>query len=223
MEFDKLSSKYQGSVARDYDAKRRGSKWAAELKAAKELIRRVPSGSKALDVPVGTGRLIPVLASCSLFVTGLDVSSDMLAEAEESSARAGARAQLVQGDIRKLPFVDNSFELVTCVRFLNWIDMQGVAGVMGELSRVSSDKLLVGVRYLSPLNAWKPSARDLMPTAVRLAGLPSSPLKRWGMRIHRKHGVEKIFRRLQLTILEKRLIERRWDSTDYVFYMLQKQ
>ena len=223
MEFDKLSSKYKGSVARDYEAKRRGSKWAAELTAALELARRVPSGSKVLDVPVGTGRLIPILASCGLVVTGLDASADMLAEAEECAARAGARAQLIQGDIRKIPFPDGSFRLVTCLRFLNWIDRQGFRDVMGELSRVSSDNLLVGVRYLTPISEIELSARNLIPTAIRLAGLPSRRVRRWGMHIHRKRTVENVFRDLQLTILEKRLIERRWDSTDYVFFFLQKR
>ena len=124
VEFDKLASKYRGSAARGYETARRGKKWAAEVKTAQELIRDVQSGSKVLDVPVGTGRLIPVLASHDLLVTGLDASADMLVEAKECATQAGAQVQLIQGDIRALPFADDSFQLVTCVRFLNWIDRQ---------------------------------------------------------------------------------------------------
>ena len=94
---------------------------------------------------------------------------------------------------------------------------------MGELSRVSSDKLLVGVRYLTSISKLKLSPANLIPTAIRLAGVPARPIRRWGMHIHRRRTIETLFQQLHLTILEKRLIERRSDSTDYVFYFLQRR
>jgi uncharacterized protein YcaQ len=45
---------------------------------------------------------------------------------------------------------------------------------------------------------------------------------RWGMVLHDKHELEDMFKELALTVLERRMIERRWDGTDYVFYLLEK-
>lgn len=223
LDFEKLSLKYRGPVAHNYEARRRGAKWRAELNAVQEFIRHLPSGSKILDVPIGTGRLIPVLASRSLSITGVDSSAEMLAEAEECALRAGIRARLVQGDIRTLPFSGESFRLVTCVRFLNWIAIEGVEEVVRELSRVSSDMLLVGIRYITAVTDVELSPRNLVRTSIRLAGVPSGRVRSMGMHIHRRRAIEALFEKLQLTVLEKRLIERRSDCTDYVFYLLQKR
>ena len=222
MNFETLGSKYQGAVASGYEAKRLDRKWVAEQETAEELLRRIPAQSKVLDVPVGTGRLIPILASCGLLITGLDASADMLAEARQCARRSGARVELKQGDIRSIPFPESSFDVVTCLRFLNWIDMQSVGNVLEEVSRVSSDKLLIGVRCLTPTSDMSLSARALIWRGAQFVGLPSRRVRRWGMVLHDKREIENVFEKLQLTVLERRLIERRWDSTDYVFYFLEK-
>lgn len=222
MDFDKLARRYRGAVARGYEAARVDRKWAAEQEAAGAVLRRLPPKSKVLDVPVGTGRLIPILASCGLMITGVDASFDMLKEAEKSARKAGARAELQVGDIRDLPFPDASFELVSCLRFLNWIDMGGVRAVLPELSRVSSSKLLIGVRYLTPLSEIVPSPRALVWRVAQHMALPSKRLKRWGLVLHYKQEVEQALQELDLKVVERVLIERRWDSSDYVFYLLEK-
>lgn len=222
MDFDKLARRYRGAVARGYEAARVDRKWAAEQEAAGAVLRRLPPKSKVLDVPVGTGRLIPILASCGLMITGVDASFDMLKEAEKSARKAGARAELQVGDIRDLPFPDASFELVSCLRFLNWIDIGGVRAVLPELSRVSSSKLLIGVRYLTPLSEIVPSPRALVWRVAQHMALPSKRLKRWGLVLHYKQEVEQALQELDLKVVERVLIERRWDSSDYVFYLLEK-
>lgn len=67
----------------------------------------------------------------------------MLTVAHTYSDSIGATIQLAKGDIRRIPFPDNSFDLATCLRFLNWIDTPKLQGVMGELARVSRDKILI--------------------------------------------------------------------------------
>ena len=125
MKFDTLATKYRGRVAREYESKRFDPKWLAEERVAAEMLQQVPRGSSALDVPVGTGRLIPLLAERGLLITGIDASRDMLEEARQCASRTGASAELTRGDIRQLSFPDNSFDVVTCLRFLNWIEMEG--------------------------------------------------------------------------------------------------
>jgi len=222
MKFDTLATKYRGHVAREYESKRADPKWLAEQRVAKEMLSQISRGSTALDVPVGTGRLIPLLAECDLQITGVDASSDMLEEARQCAGRTGAPVELLQGDIRKLSFPDNSFDLVTCLRFLNWIEMEGVRTVLAELSRVSRDKLIVGVRYLTPTSEMGVAGRDLLWRGAQLLGLPSRRVTRWGMALHDKRELEDVFKERALSVLERRMIERRWDGTDYVFYLLQK-
>jgi len=222
VKFDTLATKYRGRVAREYESKRFDPKWLAEERVAAEMLQQVPRGSSALDVPVGTGRLIPLLAERGLLITGVDASRDMLEEARQCASRTGASAELTRGDIRQLSFPDNSFDVVTCLRFLNWIEMEGVKTVLSELCRVSSDKLIVGVRYLTPTSEMGVAARDFLWRGAQLLGLPSRRVTRWGMVLHDKHELEDMFKELALTVLERRMIERRWDGTDYVFYLLEK-
>jgi ubiquinone/menaquinone biosynthesis C-methylase UbiE len=222
VKFDTLATKYRGNIAREYESKRCDPKWLAEQSAAKEMLQRIPRGSNALDVPVGTGRLIPILAKGGLLITGVDASPDMLEEARQCARSIDASVRLMRGDIRELPFQANSFDVVTCLRFLNWIEMEGVRKVVTELSRVSCDKLIVGVRYLTPTSEMGVAGRDLLWRGAQLLGLPSRRVTRWGMVLHDKREIEKMFEMLALTAVECRLIERRWDGTDYVFYLLQK-
>jgi demethylmenaquinone methyltransferase / 2-methoxy-6-polyprenyl-1,4-benzoquinol methylase len=83
-------------------------------------------GERALDVCCGTGDLAFALARAGAVVTGLDFSAAMLAVAEErraadnrpASSRLAPRApslnpQFVHGDAMRLPFADDSFDLVT--------------------------------------------------------------------------------------------------------------
>jgi ubiquinone/menaquinone biosynthesis C-methylase UbiE len=66
---------------------------------------------KLLEVPVGTGVLtMPVYATLpQADITCLDYSPDMMAAAKR---RAPGNVQFVQGDVGKLPFGDNTFDIV---------------------------------------------------------------------------------------------------------------
>lgn len=222
MDFESLSTKYVGTVASDYESERVGGKWLAENQAIERLLRHVSDGARTLDVPVGTGRFIPFTKERRFDAYGLDASQDMLAEARACADRIGASIQLSQGDIRKIDFPDNHFDLVTCLRFLNWIDDTGVEQAARELARVSRDKLLLGIRYLAPYDELGFDGRSLGRRAMRYLRFPQYRAKRWGLVYHEKAFVDGLFKSLGLKVVESRHVERRSDGTDYVFYMLQK-
>ena len=70
---------------------------------------------KLLEVPVGTGVLtMPVYKTLpQADITCLDYSPDMMATAQRRAKTAGlSNVQFQQGDVGKLPFGDNSFDLV---------------------------------------------------------------------------------------------------------------
>jgi SAM-dependent methyltransferase len=222
VDFAGLATKYVGPTAAHYEQNRVGSKWRAEEEAAEDLLREVESGSRALDIPVGTGRLLPHLEARRFEAHGLDVSPDMLAIARTRADVTGAKVELGIGDIRNIPFNDGYFDLVTCVRFLNLIDAEGVEQAVNELARVTSDKLLLGIRYLPPLNELKQDRLPAIRLGMRAIGVPRLHAHLNGLFYHRKSFVDGLFERIGLEVIEARYIERRIDGTDYVFFLLRK-
>lgn len=64
-----------------------------------------------LDLGCGNGNILVQLAQTGSRLYGLDLSSNMIAEAER---RLGGRASLTVGDAQLLPYGDESFDLVIC-------------------------------------------------------------------------------------------------------------
>ncbi len=131
---------YRGSVARTYEARRAGPLWNAEQKAVERAIRSWDKGATVLDVPVGTGRFLPLYDKYGLRAVGVDVSPDMLHEAKKK----GARASLHQASIYNLPFSDASFDHAVCFRILNWMALDEVQQALAEVRRVTACTLLLG-------------------------------------------------------------------------------
>ncbi len=109
-----------GAIARVYDPMNRVitlGLWGGWQRRFLELVAPQDKES-CLDIATGTGDLAILIADRApgIRVTGLDLSRDMLAVAEEKVRRRGLqeRVTLVEGNALKLPFPDQSFDLVTC-------------------------------------------------------------------------------------------------------------
>lgn len=222
MDFGNLSTKYLGGAASNYESERVGNKWQSEHAAVEQLLSHVGEGAKVLDIPVGTGRLIPYYKSRGFKAYGLDISADMLAESRARAEAISAKIQLAQGDIRAIPFDDGFFDLVVCLRFLNWIDKRGVEKAVAELARVSRRNLLIGIRYLTPFADLGVQLSSPARLAMRLIGFPQNRARRWGLVYHDKSFIDNLFSKAGLEVVEKRHVERRLDGTDYVFFLLKK-
>ena len=146
----------------------------------------------------------------------------MLALAKARAAVTGTRIELGIGDIRDIPFKDGSFDLVSCLRFLNWVDAEGVQQAVRELARVSGDKLLLGIRYFPPLSELKRYPFSMVRLGMRALGVAHVHAYRTGLRFQHKSFIDGLFERLGLEIVKERLVERRIDGTDYVFFLLRK-
>jgi ubiquinone/menaquinone biosynthesis C-methylase UbiE len=89
-----------------------GGRAATDRLIAKAGIKK---GSKVLDVGCGLGKTACRLASeigCS--VTGIDIMPKMVEQAKATAKKAGVsdRVTFMEGDARKLPFADSSFDTV---------------------------------------------------------------------------------------------------------------
>ena len=221
--FGAVATRYVGSTASDYERVRFGQKWESEHQVMAELLGFVPEGTKVLDIPVGTGRLLPFFKARNLDIHGMDMSLDMIAQAQAKADEAGTEVKLQQGDIRSLPFADGYFDLVVCMRFLNLVDRKGVEVALAELARVSNGKLLVGIRYIAPIGDLRPNWGDLVRLASRGIWTVRRLIRGDAVVVQKKQFVSDLLQRAGLGIVHQRYVERRWDGSDYVLLMLEKQ
>src|SRR5262249_29336601 len=85
--------------------------------AHKILLRSLlPTDREILDVGCGTGIFAGrVLASRpDAHLWGIDLSDGMLRQCGKRCQAAGGRLHLVQGDSARLPFADDTFDVITC-------------------------------------------------------------------------------------------------------------
>jgi ubiquinone/menaquinone biosynthesis C-methylase UbiE len=75
--------------------------------------RILPGYRRALDLGTGTGRLPLLLAKQLDFMVGMDLHQAMLQENVAQRKQSGLSWQLLQGDMRGLPFPDQSFDFIT--------------------------------------------------------------------------------------------------------------
>ncbi|MFC7097748.1 class I SAM-dependent methyltransferase [Halobaculum marinum] len=95
--------------------------------------------SRVLDVGCGTGELTRVLAeeAPDARVVGVDADTDLLATARDAGGPAERDLAYLAGDATRLPFPDDSFDLVACQALL--INLPDPAAAVREFARVSAD------------------------------------------------------------------------------------
>ena len=148
----KLVEQYSGQGATGYDDQRVGTKRFKAEEAAFDKLFALAKPRTVLDIPVGTGRWLPAYVRAGVEVVGIDASKDMLQEAGKKLQTLGATGiELVQGDAFDCGFFQSlgrRFDLVVCVRFLNWIPSDKVAAILKNLDDVAENHVLIGVGVL---------------------------------------------------------------------------
>jgi SAM-dependent methyltransferase len=93
-------------------------------------------GARVLDVPCGHGRLAIELAARGCFVTGVDISAELLAVAsEDASARGISATSWRLSDMRDLPWV-SAFDAAFCAgSSFGFLGDAGDAEFLGAVSR----------------------------------------------------------------------------------------
>ncbi len=90
-------------VAPDVTAARPGMRTETEVRSLVRLLR-LRRAARILDVPCGYGRHAVKLARRGFRVTGVDISPELLAQAQEAAAAAGVQVDLRRGDMRRLAY-----------------------------------------------------------------------------------------------------------------------
>ena len=119
----------------------------------------LPPGSHILDVGCGTGRHAVELARRGYQVTGVDISSGMLAEAEKAAREAGVEVELIHTDATRFTS-DKLFGAAICL-------CEGAFSLLGS----EDDPIERDLAILCNIHAaLKPGARFILtaPNACRL-------------------------------------------------------
>ena len=142
------------------------------------------SEAQVLDVATGTGRLPAALFAQPNFrghVVALDISSQMLAQAQAKLSAYANRITWLRHDAQSLPFDDAHFDVVTCLEAVEFFPRP--LGAVRELVRVlKPGGLLVISNRIGP-DVWKLPGRVMPSPALadylRQIGLPNVEINRW--------------------------------------------
>lgn len=149
---NKLVEQYSGSGASEYDEKRVSTKrFQAEEEAFDKYLARCAPKS-VFDLPVGTGRWLAKYAAASVEVLGVDASQDMLDEAKRKLAKFDSpKIALEIGDVLDRDYfakIGRKFDLVICVRLLNWLPSDKAEIALANLDTIADSHILIGVGTL---------------------------------------------------------------------------
>lgn len=136
-------------------------------------------GAEVLDIGCGTGSWTHEMARRGARVTGLDAAPGMIRVAEEKLASRGfsegarsqvsgvnqggtgipfdaprgwGRVRFMVGDARVLPFPDQTFDMVTMVNMLEFVENPG--GVLSEAARVTKQQGIIVTGFLNRWSLW---------------------------------------------------------------------
>ena len=124
----------------------------------------LPEGRRVLEVGCGQGVALPPFARLlrPTHLAGLDIDTDLLERARTRVAGQGLAIEVLEGDVRQLPFADASFDLVVDFGTCYHIARRGQA--LREIARV----LAVGGRFV-----YETCASQLL----------SHPVRSWGRKL----------------------------------------
>jgi len=142
---------YTGKVAQNYEKWYNTPYGKRTDKLEKDIFVHLVKPKKdqsVLTVGCGTGHFAFWFYSLGLKVTGIDISPDMVGIARAIKQEKGITdITFIQKDASKLPFLDDSFDIVVFITSLEFIAQPEQA--LQEAFRVSREKIFLGV-----LNKW---------------------------------------------------------------------
>jgi ubiquinone/menaquinone biosynthesis C-methylase UbiE len=180
-------------VVRQFDTVEQASRYGSEFNSRRhQRIRRVivealtdlPEGSRILDLPCGTGRLLPLLLELGYRYVGADSSPHMVEATREKldglqkSAAEPLEAELEVQDITALTYPENAFDAVIVNRlFHHFTRAETRIAALKELNRVCRGPIFVFF-----LNTWTAN----------------------GLIFHLKHSIDRPKQRLPISLAEFR-------------------
>ena len=162
------AAKYVGAVAAGYDAKRENTeKFIVEQGIIERMLGDLPSGTRVLDCPVGTGRFLPYYVERDFIFIGMDRSMDMMTIAATKVKSQKARGELHVGNILATNLADKAVDVTVNCRITRWVigehGPSGIAAMLKEMQRVTLERIILTARVRDHKYAV---TRDLIESAL---------------------------------------------------------
>lgn len=153
VDFDTYAKGYEDAVDRSVSFTGRNSAFYARRKVEllEDLVRPALGslqGLSMLDVGCGTGTTDQFLVPRVRTLHGVDISEEMLAKARRNVPKAAFSWY----DGEKLPFPDESFDVVTAMCVLHHVPMSRRYKVISEMARVTRSGGVVAIFEHNPFN-----------------------------------------------------------------------
>ncbi len=158
-------------IADVYDAQRGHSPEVA-IAIGQAIVAQTGIGAQVLEIGIGSGRIALPTAAAGAQVTGIDLSTAMLATARERAAQAGASLWLLKADAQTLPFATATFDAVLAVHVLHLLPDWRTA--LAEMVRVvkPGGVIIQGIDWRDPASCvgllrsqLRQAVMDLLPGA----------------------------------------------------------
>lgn len=163
------------------------SYWTQKLWEA--IARFIPERTRTLEIGSGPGAITALLAKLrGCRSIGLDISEEAVRYAQGLARFIGSKAEFVRGDAFRLPFSDNSFDVVFSTGVIeHWPEKQTFSSVK-EHARVVKPGGLVIISVPNLLNL--PLTYHKIRTGKRFHAYPERSYTIWGLRsLVRKAGL----------------------------------
>jgi len=148
------ADKYRGAIAEGYDKKRESQpRWIAEQQIIETALRMLPDGSTVLDAPIGTNRFIDVIREKGHKLIGLDISEDMLRQAQ-TKVTPEVDTMLLHGPVWETGLQDNSVDMALMIRITRWLDPDQRILALKEMQRVSKGAVVFTARVADHPHAY---------------------------------------------------------------------
>jgi len=150
MPMSPLGSRYHNNIARDYELERATTKfWKKEQSVFKnEIVPFFKDQNSVLDCPVGTGRFFREYSESNLYVVGVDLSSSMLALAEDQSKNFSSDIDLYNCDASSVNKLNIQPDIIVSVRFLqNIVDIHSAKNIVSGFLSLNPNYLILELGY----------------------------------------------------------------------------
>ena len=135
----------------------------SEQRAVERLLSDIRSDiAFVADVPCGTGKLVPVFQRLSLTALGADVSGSMLRIAKELARDTAPAMRFTRLDITQLPFADQTFDAVVCLRLFHRVPREVTIAALRELYRVTRRYVVVSYGVETAWHSFRQVLRSLI-------------------------------------------------------------
>lgn len=141
---------YIGAIAKKYEADRISQTiWEKEQQYIENTINSLQNNETVLDIPVGTGRFIPLYEAKGLTIIASDISSDMLNEARKKAENLSLIKFQVE-DAEALTLASHTCDHIVCWRLTHLVPPSSLDRIFLEFSRVVKKTVYMQFFYIQP-------------------------------------------------------------------------